>query len=131
MERCIGDRRYLVVVQMQLLHFALRREALGRYVDQVVMRQIQVLQLRVELHGAVDGLDFVVAYDQPLDGGVEDDGEDVEPAFLADDDQRVVVAAAAARAVRERRRTAPPRQQYERCQQHLETSKKRSEQQVK
>lgn len=101
------------------MQLALVREAFDGYVDEVVLGEVQVLQLRVELHGAVDGLDFVVADDEPLDGGVECYGEDVEAALLAHHHEGVVVAAAAARAVGQRRGAASPRQELQGYQHYL------------
>lgn len=97
---------------MQLLELALVGETISGDVDEVVVREVEVLQLRVKLHGAVDRFDLVVADDEPLYGGVEGDGQDVQPAFLADHNQRVVVTAAAGWAVGERRCSAAPRQQH-------------------
>lgn len=96
------------------MQLALIREALDGYVDEMVLGEVEVLQFRVKLHGAVNGLDFVVADDEPLDGGVERDGEDVEAALLAHHDEGVVVAAATAGAVGQRRCAAPQHQQLER-----------------
>lgn len=65
-----------------------------------------MLELGVELHGAVDGLDLIVADDEPLYGGVEGDGQDVQAALLAHHYEGLVVAVAASRAVGQRGRTA-------------------------
>lgn len=66
-----------------------------------------MLQLGVELHRAVDGLDLVVADNEPLYGGVQRDGQDIEAALLTHHHEGLIVAVAATGAVRQRRCAAP------------------------
>lgn len=85
----------LVFVEVELLELLLVEEGFGGDVDQMVVAEVDVLEVPVELECSVDGFDFVVSQDEPLDGRVEGDGEDVQFAFFAVDVVGFVVADAA------------------------------------
>lgn len=71
------------MVKMQFLEFALVRKAFLGYVDEMILREVEVLKLRVELHRTVYSLNLVVADYESLDGRVERDGQHVEAALFA------------------------------------------------